>query len=347
MPKYSTCGDLHQIMEEGYDSAIPVTGGACTPPSNNMGVKNQLVAFHADYLRVTAWINPEEWEEVYDRTIGGALGDWVPIEQKGMFYQRLFQAALGARLYTCPSGLNRDANQITVQLPGKACQYLGFAGLQAFVTYLEAYSDRISITRLDLAFDTSLFSVGQFWEAANQEDCRTYARRDTFKYIDGPNELREDGQKGCGTVSLGKRDSLRYLRVYDKHGPTRVELELKDKKAHQVAQDLFYAQEEGKEVVDLVFEKAMGHLRDFVDVSRDWWEAFTAGIIRAYMQLTGKTAREIDVQAVADWLFEEVSMAFSACVDVYGEKVINNLLARGRWKRKKNQKYQVMLGDAI
>jgi hypothetical protein len=212
---------------------------------------------------------------------------------------------------------------------------------------LEAISDKVSVTRLDLAFDDAPFEVSDFWDAVSEGECRTYANRASFRRFENPYELREDGRQGCETVYIGTRDSLRMLRVYNQHGGTRVEIEFHDEKAFQVAEDLFFADDLGKGVMDEVYRKAMGHLRDFIDVTRDWWDTFTAGIVRAYMRLTGRTARQIDAASVAEWIYSQASMALSVCYDVYGKDLLEVLLARGRAKRKNNLKYRVMLGEAV
>lgn len=346
MENYSIPENSTQVMR-GMVARTGREEDRAIPPVDNMGVKNCEVSFHVDYLRVTAWIDRADWENVYDLTLGGFLGDWVDIERGGHFYKRVYEAHLGARLYTIPANENLDQRQITIELPGKACQFLGFERLSNFYIQLKIHSERVSVARIDLAFDGVPFTVAEFWDAVHAGDCRTYARRDTFRLMDNPYEKREDGQEGCSTVYVGNRESLRMLRVYDKHGPTRVEMEVKNEKALQIAEDLFLTCGDGQELMDAVYRRSIGHLRDFIDVTRDFWDAFTAGIARAYQALTGATAKEIDAEAVATWLYKQVSSAYSVAVDVYGEKFMETLLLHGRSRRTKKTKYRVILGEGI
>lgn len=328
-------------------------GSRAVPPADNMGVKNTLasetlpVLFRCDYLRVTAWIDPSEWEAVHAENIEPKLGSWVDLEHGGRFYHNVYEAQLGSRLYANPGGAGCDPRQITLELPGKACAFLGWEGIERIYLELKLHSERISVTRLDLAFDQAPFTVSEFWEAINESEIRTYARRDSFKYITMPNSKRENGEKGCGTVYVGTRDSFRFLRVYDQHGFTRCELELHDQKAAQVAVHLFETGCGDEYPLDVAANRAMGHLRDFIDVNTDWWKTFTAGIVRAYMKLTGKTAQEVSADAVGAWIFKQTAAAFSVVVDVYGKDIIGVLMQVGRKKRRDNKRYQVILGERI
>ena len=328
-------------------SSCQFSDGLQDPPPDNMGVKNLPVLFHVDYLRLTAWIERDTWEDVYDRTIGGALGDWVDLGHGGRFYQKTFQGHLGARLYTTPGIEGLDPRQITVELPGKACQYIGLFGLKRFFQQIYLNSYRISVPRIDLAFDNAPFEVMEFWEAVNSDHFRSYARRDSIRLLENPKMKRENGELGCATVYVGTRTSLRMLRVYNMHGPTRVELEVHDEKALQVAEHMFFCEEDDDELEAATCGRAMGNLRDFIDVQSDWWKEFVSGYERAYMKLTGATAKEIDVQEISSWVYRQVSSALSVLVDVYGEDYVRGLIVAGRYKRRKNSKYQIILGDKV
>ena len=56
-----------------------------------------------------------------------------------------------------------------------------------------------------------------------------------------PFERQENGELGTHTVNLGSRQSERMIRVYNRRGFTRLEMELKDKRADLVAKEILQA----------------------------------------------------------------------------------------------------------
>ena len=69
-------------------------------------------------------------------------------------------------------------------------------------------------------------------------DIVTLAKRDQIRLDQSPFALREDGQIGTTTVYLGSNESGRMLRVYNRRGPTRIELQMRDDRAQLVAIDI-------------------------------------------------------------------------------------------------------------
>src|SRR5690606_25726491 len=125
---------------------------------------------------------------------------------------------------------------------------------------------------------------------------------------------REDGQIGHSIFRMGSRQSSRYLRVYNLHGPVRLEIETRSKRADTIARDVLV------HAPDDWAAKAMAHLRDFVDVHADYWQEFIQGEARANCTVTD--ARTSEMSRISDWLYKQVAPSLSVLADVYGEDAV-------------------------
>lgn len=320
---------------------------------NGSGCGLPDVAFRVDWLRLTWWGDFETFKIIYCNLLADDCGSWVDFEYGSRSYGKMYGARLGLRLQTEPRNLYMDHRQITIDIPGQACAFLGFERLQEFYLSLMVAGDRLSCSRIDLAFDQEIFSVQDCNKAVEDNAIRTLVKRTYkggktgFQFRSNPYQIRDNGQEGCATLEIGNRESTRFLRIYDKHGPTRLELELHDEKSTAVASELFNMPGCGEDLLQAVYARSLGHLRDFIDFERDFWEKFCDGISRAFAKLPQKDTKAIDAEQILNWIMRQVACAYSVALDVYGAETMSAVLEQGRFKRLRNKKYRIILGEGL
>lgn len=280
------------------------------PPPNNMGVE-----FCLHWLAVTFWAAPNVVAEFALHLIGLDVGRYdgltlfelKPHGAQG--YKRLYVGPLGLRLMAEPSSGGEHCHLV---IPGEVCKTIPPARLTDF----QKFAGRWNITRLDTAFDSTLFAPADIWQAVEAGDVRTLAKRKTLK------EWRD--LAGGHTVYLGSRTSGRMLRCYKKaengRDFTRLEIEYKGERARAVFADLL-------DTTEAWAKKAFAHLRDFVDFKRDWWAAFTSGIERAKLVLTRITS---SIEKKMEWARRQVAPTLALIEQIAGFSEIVKLLDDGR-----------------
>jgi hypothetical protein len=127
------------------------------------------------------------------------------------------------------------------------------------------------------------------------------------------------------------------IRVYDKRGFTRIELELKELRADFVARELFQADDISK-----WYEIMVKHLKDFVDFDTSWWVEFVGSFGRAWAIVT--KPKDIEMGKLINWIDHQVTPALSVVVDTQPEEVMEKLLQRGR--RRRGSKYNLLLNNS-
>lgn len=220
-----------------------------------------------------------------------------------------------------------------VNLPGEACELLGTAGVLALVRELG-----LKLTRLDIAWDTDLFTPADVLAADEAGSSVTHS---TYRKW-----MNERGKKNSGsTFYIGRRGSdsdVRLVRFYDRRGPTRVEMELHGKRAQMLWSVL-----DGAELEDWS-QGCLAYLVDFVDF-RDrtqdknvgrcdrlpWWEDFTEGAGRLALPLPRKAPTLTSTQR---WLEDQVAPALSLVADSVPDatKWLKWMLKDGKDRRRKH-----------
>ncbi|MBX3047662.1 MAG: replication initiation factor domain-containing protein [Anaerolineales bacterium] len=281
--------------------------------------------FRVHWFAITIWGTANHALKLWSVWFEKSLGVMLDQGYGARFYQTIYKALAESKLYCAPRQAVEDAEpHFQIELPGLACEALHPKILQEFMLVLER-TERFQLTRLDLAWDGVPFTPEELDQAGKEQLFRTYAKRETFSYERSPYKPREDGQIGHSIFRMGSRQSSRYLRVYNFHGPVRLEMETKGSRADGIGRDvLVHAPDEWA-------TKAMAHLRDFVDVDAPYWVEFVRGQARANFTITD--ARTKEMSRISEWLFKQVSPSLSVLVDVYGEGAVKTLLAAGRNKR--------------
>src|SRR3972149_2121817 len=293
--------------------------------------------FRVHWFAVTIWGAADYalklWEVWFEKSLGVMQDQGYGVR----LYQKLYKALAEAKLYVSPRYANSEDEHslhFHLELPGSACEALHPKVFQEFILVM-GRSEKFQVTRLDLAWDGVPFTPEDLDQAGKEQLIRTYAKRETFNYELYRYKPREDGQIGHSIFRMGSRQSSRYLRVYNLHGPVRLEMETRSDRADLVARDLLIHQpDEGA-------DKAFPHLRDFFDIETEYWQEFIQQHARANQTITD--ARTKEVSRISDWMFKQVSASYSVLVDLYGEGLIEDLLAAGRNKRG-NRFYNLLKG---
>lgn len=283
--------------------------------------------FSIHWFSVTVWGSLQHAQNLWQAWFEPRLGVLLDQGYGGRLYQKIFKGLAEAKLYCLPvygDGESEEVQHFHLELPGKACEAINPEIFQEFVQALDS-NDTFRVKRLDLTWDGVNFTPEQLNDADKQDLFRTYARRESFRFEQSRHEPRESGEIGHSIFRLGSRSSSRNLRVYDFHGPVRLEMEARAKRADLIARDVLLC------APDEWSDKAIPHLRDFLDINADFWKEFVQQHVRASRTIVD--ARTKEISRITDWMFKQVSPSLSVLVDVIGEGTLQALVENGRNKR--------------
>ena len=285
-------------------------------------------SWHIDYLTVTIWAH--DYDDLVDFVNFCLKGVFTDLQDKGhggRFYQSTYKTDLSVTLRLDPIGQENE-NRATLELPGQACQLLGFDKLRDLLLTFTDYFPKIRINRIDTAFNNVPFSVQDVERCILDDNLRSYAKRDSLKIFKQPYEQVTDHngqvvQVGTSGLYFGSRTSTRMIRVYDRHGYTRLECEYKHDKAHQVGLDLLLSDN-----TDTALRLAVGHLRDYIDFFADWWDLFMDNFDRLYKTLP-QNIQELTVDQIKQWFERQISAAFYVMATLQGQQYLTYLYNQG------------------
>ena len=230
---------------------------------------------------------------------------------------------------------------VSVEVEGEGCELLGFDGLTSLWADLD-----LRISRIDLAADGAPFTPAESWAAWTAGQVRTKVKAST-RATAGREAWRSGAwmQNAEGdTATFGSPRSNRLVRVYDRRGTTRVELQVRKEAAEAVASDVFLRP------VEELPRAILGHIRafvDFVDVEADsnigrapllpFWDAFCGHVEKAQVRLTGSTLKTFE--KVDQWIRRQVAPSFAVWMQRMGPAKVEELfrLGRSRWTRQHEQ----------
>jgi DNA relaxase NicK len=192
---------------------------------------------------------------------------------------------------------------VTVMLPGKA---MASFTPKAFQEQLRRWKDkgaRPTARRLDLTRDGLGATVDQVEVAfrGSPDLIRCRATRKQFGLISS-----EDGL----SFTVGDRSSNRFMRVYDLHGPVRVELECKGDYAEFVGDRLIETPWE--EWGDLI----VGVIAEFIDFGTTWWDDFVGAVARVRMAVQPAVEQTLD--RMREWIERQVAPTLATLVAAGG-----------------------------
>lgn len=232
------------------------------------------------------------------------------------FYRKHHEFVAGLRVYYDPAVPNMPS--VMVDAPGKACEFLGLAKLRVLFCNAE-------LARTDIAVDGAPFTPAEMAEEVRRGNIRCKSQKRHYTEDLG---RTPDGN----TLTIGSRQSERYLRIYDGRGFTRVELELKGRYARASKEVLLANLED-------IPTLAVGVVRDFVDfvdLAQDGnasrapllpsWEAFAKGVQRVALSVVGNGAPS--AQKVKHYIEHQVAATLFIYTRLGYSK--DDLLDRGR-----------------
>ena len=159
------------------------------------------------------------------------------------------------------------------------------------LSYLRSLNDHPfewRASRIDVAFDNAQFTPRECYEAWKQGNVRTKAHEKSHKWYEN-----SEGK----TFYVGSRQSGRLIRVYDRRGPTRLEIEFKKEWAAQICSNI------AKSNNHQWARDCIGYLRDYIDfvdtghnktninraVLLSWWANFISDTERLRIEKTAKS----------------------------------------------------------
>ncbi len=293
------------------------------------------ITFGIHWLAFTVHAPIERAFELYDILFKEKFGEMVELGHGGRGFKDIRHSLLEFKIYLDP--VLEDREYFHYEIPGQACELISWDYFNALGILLEAnFKDCYKFTRIDFAFDNLGFTPEQVEQAIRENNLRSLAKREKMAIHQSPFAIRDNGEIGTYTTELGVRDSGRMIRVYNKRGYTRLELETRDDRAQIIAKDLLLA-----ENISKWFSISIGHLRDYVDFNTDWWKVFVSGEARAWATLGD--AKELTITRMVEWLDIQVMPALSVAIDVLPPGVIETLISRGR--RRRGAKYNNLLAN--
>lgn len=244
------------------------------------------------------------WDVLHDAGL-----DWVDLlisaGHGGMGYESLYWLDLGdskpIKVY-----FSRSLPYSTLVFSGQGVDWVG-GGVALFdlIGSMMGLGFDVKFTRVDLAFDTPLFTPADFMMALQAGRVNTRVERRKIMEI---RELDGDGH----TIYLGSALSDVRLRVYRKidavNHPlgdvfTRVELQMRSARADAIGHDLLLIG------AGDWYSHCLGVLRGYVDfVGWDGWVQFIGSVPRHWHKLG---ASVVSMSKSVAWLFAQVSVTLS------------------------------------
>jgi Replication initiation factor len=239
------------------------------------------------------------------------------------FYGRRYEY-LGATLLADPQAPGaRD--HVHVVLSGEGCA-IGVDAVLQLLVRLRMWSMRCEVARLDLAVDGVPFTPVDAYLAVQRRQVVSWVKR-------GRDGLVHHTWRSCNgdgegdTLYLGGRSSQRFMRIYDRRGPTRIELEMKRDYAQVIAWELVRRWGDDAALARFV----VACMREFCDfgVPADevhgarglnllpWWEAFVRSVDRLG-KLIPDRRDNLSVDRTLRWLDRAVVPSLAMVVVCYG-----------------------------
>jgi DNA relaxase NicK len=194
------------------------------------------------------------------------------------------------------------------------------------VERLRMWSTRCEVVRLDLAVDGVPFTPADAYRAVLAGQTVSCVKRGRDGLI-GHGWHSSNGTGEGNTLDIGRRSSQRYMRIYDRRGPTRVELETTRQYANAVAAAVIERRGDDLELAHFV----VACLREFCDFgtqdgvhdARDvrllpWWEAFVRSVDRIG-KLVVDRRENLSVDRSLRWIDRAVVPSLAMVVACYGD----------------------------
>ena len=301
--------------------------------------------FSVHWFSITIHQDFDKVKSLWSQFFALGLGVLVDMGHGGRGYKQIYQALLGSKIYFDHNNAKEGKEHCHIEIPGSACEAVLPSVFPELVKSLTENNVRFSIKRADFAFDGVPFSPQDFLDGLMSENLVSLIKRDpalekgSIRVSQSPYALRENGEVGTMTVYAGSTSSQRMVRVYNKRGDTRLELQLRDERAHAVCLDVFaHAWDEWEFIVKT-------HLRQFIDFKNtDWWAVFVSIAHRVDLKIS--SARRMSLIKMENWLERQVIVSLSVIEDVKGKEEarywLNGLTSKARKTRDRSRYASVL-----
>lgn len=314
----------------------PAAGNDSTPASNT-GVTVAWAGLH--------WFAGTLFgadAEATANTIGEVVNTMpVLLERGGFGYTRSYSIAK-AKVYFTPG---RD--DVFVSFPGAFCEQVGIVDLVVIATTLELEPN----SRLDVAWDIQGLEPEVFKDAFTDGNVVTRIHRSLNEETGRQKGIESRSNHEGDTVYLGSRHSNRFVRVYNRRGPTRLEMEWKDKRAVALWQRLLAVAEAAWS------REAMAELRAFLDFRDrrasvrpdscpllDWWAEIVKDAGRSCVTFPRVQKTFEDVQ---NWVHRQVAPSLALLYDGLNDfsSELKLLIQNGRTRYRAKPEKVALLPD--
>jgi len=293
--------------------------------------------FGIDYLRVTVHEDIGFCQSQYVRFFQNYLSSLIDNTHGSQGFRKMRSGLLGFRLKYDPSVKNKYCS---FEFPGQACGAVPPDVFSEFLHFLEDHDIRYKITRVDFAIDNVGFNPDDVYDAIMENKIRSLTTRETLRIDYSPLQKQETGEKvGTKTVYFGSRQSERFLRVYDKRGYTRFEVEFKGKRSDLVGREVLLSS------VSSWHTRILENVNDFIEFFTEWWRDFVSGVGRAFNKVY--SAGEKVLQQKVDWLVNSVSRTFAEVVQLTNGKILDEMLREGVKKTARDERLLYYFGKQV
>lgn len=319
------------------------------PPLTNRGVvrPDDRECGGIDYLKLTVWATPPEVCEFIERGILDKYGwgvdehssqeDWIEKPAGGRTAKVFDAGSIAVVEYT--EDVYRNDEFCSVEVKGQGCEHLGNAGVQfLMIDIAERWRTRGS--RVDVMAHTELFTPTMIHQAILQGNYNSRSVT-SENYVFMTSQAGDTCYLGMAPKPAGgqRRIGERVLRVYDRRGPSRVELECHGGYAAGTEGNL---RTTPLEEWPMLIRSMMRHYCDFVDIQSDprktrclllpWWEAFVGDVEKISVRPPDNHFEGTPIGKV-DGILDRHARSLYAAQEAFGTDWINQRIERhGRIK---------------
>jgi len=161
----------------------------------------------------------------------------------------------------------QNGDTFSLSISGEHIGSLNLGQLRDFLGYFREIGLNLKFTRLDLAFDCCPEQLG-IEEVAYAVQQEYFTCRATREKISIYEQVFGDEK----TIVFGSRASTRYMRIYNRRGFVRFELEVKKEAAEIIGEQLM--DPNVLSGVKLSITWAVGILKDFIEFDAEFWRIF-------------------------------------------------------------------------
>lgn len=372
-------------MQENESTNHPAreVGASCEMPGNHPSVLGELpikptspgeLMARVDWLAFTVK-HPVKfpWEYVYEALgLKQIFGELVPEGHGARGYSEINTTKdRYINVYTNPGTAvpkySKDKDQVVeeqgediththFEITGSGTKCLNPGYLNNLYAVVKNGYFEFNFTRCDLAVDGAPFHPKELYNlvkySVDNKTIKSPASREKINFVESPYQKREDGEIGTHTLYIGSKKSDRFLRTYNLHGQTRLEIQLRGKWAAACAlQVLSNPQENWLELMKgyivqyldfkppsydmgVISENQVGIHQTLIENAFKAWENFK-GITQA-AQIHVYQAVELSIERVKRFLENSAAPGIRFIREVLGEFEFDtwvNNSTQGRMKK--------------